>query len=216
MPDAAGVTDAEAALARGAFYGSLAKAFGPVEKPLISGDVFEELRSLGGEWQEVDESLTKLPESLESSLDEARSVAAERVRLFERGECPPYESSHRGDVDPLQDVVMADVAGFYKAFGLEPKGELPDHIVSELEFMALLCLKESHALLQEEDEGLEVVRSAQFKFMRDHLGRWVDSFREAVHSKSQVAIYLILADLLADFIEAEKGRLSIHEEGQGG
>ncbi len=208
--------EAEEAVARGAFYGSLAKAFGPVDEALVDGDVFQDLRKVGGHWSELAESLSKLPESLDGAPYEATGVAAERVRLFDRGECPPYESSHREDADPLKDVVMADVAGFYNAFGLRPEGELPDHIVSELEFMALLCVKESGAILTEESEGLEVVRSAQVKFMGDHLGRWVDTFRTAIHDKSQVELYPLLADLLVDFIEVEKRRLSIPGGQRGG
>ncbi len=210
------MTDAEEAVARGAFYGSLAKAFGPVEESLVSGEVFRDLRGVGGEWPFAGAGLSKLPESLADPPHDAEEVRAERVRLFDRGDCPPYESSHRRDIDPQKDVVMADVAGFYTAFGLKPKGELPDHIVSELEFMALLSVKESRALLMGEDEGLEVVRSAQVKFMEDHLGRWVAAFRDDVHAKSAVDLYPLLADLLVDFIEAEKERLSVRKREKGG
>ncbi len=200
---------AEAALLRGAFYGSLARAFGPVDAFLMGETPLKELKSLGTDWPELAARLEELPEDVAASKNE---LASERLRLFEKGECPPYEASYRREVDPLKEALMVDVAGFYRAFGLEPRGELPDHIVSELEFMALLCLKEAHAILKEGDEPLEVVRDAQESFLADHLGRWVARFRDAIHRESTVDLYPKLADLLVDFVQEESRRLDIELE----
>lgn len=122
MPKGIIATEAEETVARGASYGSLAKTIGPVVESLVNGEVLRDLRGVGGGRPFTAAGLSKLPELLVEPPDDAMSVAAERVRLFDRGECPPYESSHREDMDPPKDVVMADVAGFYNALGLQPKG----------------------------------------------------------------------------------------------
>jgi TorA maturation chaperone TorD len=87
---------------------------------------------------------------------------------------------------------MADVAGFYKAFGVEvgPGGERVDHIATELEFMNLLAVKESIALQQEgEGEHARICRDASRSFLRDHLGRWVRPFAEKLEAAAAAPSY---------------------------
>jgi len=87
---------------------------------------------------------------------------------------------------------MADVAGFYKAFGVEvdPGGERVDHIATELEFMNLLAVKESIALEKEgEGEHAQICRGASRSFLRDHLGRWVRPFAEKLEAAAATPIY---------------------------
>jgi DMSO reductase family type II enzyme chaperone len=192
---------------RGAFYGSLAKAFGPLEAIRDGETPLKDLKALGSKWPDLAPRLEPLPE--DSALEDADDLIAERLRLFEKGECPPYEASYRTQEDPLKEDMMADVAGFYRAFGLETRGELPDHIVSELEFMAVLCLKEAHATLDGKEDAIRIVRSAQERFLADHLGRWVGRFREAIRRESRVDLYPQLADLLVDFIQTDMRHLGV-------
>jgi TorA maturation chaperone TorD len=87
---------------------------------------------------------------------------------------------------------MADVAGFYRAFGVkvDPSGDRVDHIAAELEFMNLLAVKESIALQQEgEGEHAHVCRDASRSFLRDHLGRWVRTFAEKLGDEGADPFY---------------------------
>ncbi|MFQ5918549.1 MAG: molecular chaperone [Thermoplasmata archaeon] len=208
MTDPQRIQIAEVALQLGAVYGALARAFGPV-KNLGGGRALRELHRLQAHRPVGAFSLTSLPDMREDDLEDLEVLTAERLRLFEKGECPPYESSYRGETDPLKDVLMADVAGFYRAFGLIPSGELPDHLVSELEFVGLLCLQEARAVLAGDEGATAILRDALRKFMTDHLGRWVGRFRDEVQKKSRVRLYPLLADVLVELIEAEKVRLGI-------
>lgn len=212
MTETESLPEAEVVLQRGAFYGSLARAFGPVEDYLVEGRALQELRSLDPPGPRVAACISKLPEGKGLEPDDLRTLTAERLRLFEKGECPPYESSYRSEKDPLKDVLMADVGGFYRALGLQPRGELPDHVVSELEFMGLLCLQEARAMLKLDGEAAELVREVERKFMSDHLGRWVERFRDAIQKEARVSLYPLLADLLVEFVGAEQYRLGAPSE----
>jgi nitrate reductase assembly molybdenum cofactor insertion protein NarJ len=76
---------------------------------------------------------------------------------------------------------LADVLGFYNAFGLdltEGAAELPDHVAIELEFYALLSHKQ--LLLADDPVGTEIVLDARRKFLIDHLGGFVPTLARAV------------------------------------
>src|SRR5207245_10349649 len=83
---------------------------------------------------------------------------------------------------------MGDIAGYYKAFGLELAEvvhERLDHISVELEFLHFLAYKESYALCHDGEEKLQVVVDAAEKFVRDHIGRWAPLFADMASKKAQ-------------------------------
>jgi len=132
-----------------------------------------------------------------------------------RGDCPLNEIEY-GDLnaDPLfQPHRLADLAAFYRAFGLEVAdgaAERPDHIGLELEFMSVLAAREAYALEQQfDDDLLAVCRDAQKKFLREHLGRWSPAFARRL---ARNAIHETLggfAKFLADFVGAECTRFGV-------
>lgn len=113
-----------------------------------------------------------------SDLETAPAAA----RSLERGSVPLYETSYQGGRGSPGGATfqMADIAGFYRAFGFEASGERPDHVVPELEFVALLLMKEAYARISEDAEGAEVCASARGKFIAQHLGEWLPDFAERV------------------------------------
>ncbi len=66
-----------------------------------------------------------------------------------RGKCPPYELEY-GRAEIIQQASgLADIAGFYTAFGMEVSQnafDRADHVAVESEFMSVLCAKEAHAI----------------------------------------------------------------------
>ena len=124
-----------------------------------------------------------------------------------------------------QSQELADIAGFYRAFGFQAGGsrhERPDHLAAELEFMYLLALKEAYALENGLVEQAGICQQAQCAFLRDHLGRWVGLFNASLRQSSETrlgvsandSLYLDLAQLAQEFIASELQRLGLQlEEG---
>jgi len=139
---------------------------------------------------------------------DAEVTAQEYVFLFDReARCPPYEGAW-GDAPQMagKAALLADIAGFYAAFGLEPSAAHPDaedHIAPECEFMSALCLKEAYALAEGLTEGLEVTRGAEASFLGEHLGRWAETFAGAVKEATPLPYYGALADLLMAWAREE-------------
>lgn len=132
-----------------------------------------------------------------------------------RGGCPSNEIEY-GDLNAdvlFQPHRLADLAAFYRAFGLEvaeSAGERQDHISVELEFMCVLAAKEAYALTHGLEAGLvEQCREAQKKFLREHLGRWVPAFTRRLAAGTNEPSLRALAELTRAFIESECGRFGV-------
>jgi DMSO reductase family type II enzyme chaperone len=129
--------------------------------------------------------------------------------------CAPTEMDQLGGAPQLEltrTFEMADVAGFYSAFGVEVEssGERSDHITAELEFMNLLAVKESIAL-QEEGEGehAEICRNASRSFLRDHLARWAPRLGECLEASGGDPVYRTAGRLLGSFVTFDAERLDV-------
>jgi DMSO reductase family type II enzyme chaperone len=153
---------------------------------------------------------------LNALIGSARSTTPEElqssyIQLFDPLAGPfPYETEQKKLQDFFKAQLMADVMGFYRAFGVEPRNERPDHIASELEFMHYLALKEAHALRAGQPENASLCRDAQVKFFHEHLATWTDAFIAAIRSRAWpelVPFYIHLVDFLQLFIENEKEEL---------
>jgi DMSO reductase family type II enzyme chaperone len=124
--------------------------------------------------------------------------------------CPAHETEYESDAF-AKTHQLADVAGFYRAFGLEVSGArptMPDFIATELEFMSLLCRKEAYAASHGWTERVGLAADAERDFLRDHLGRWVAVFcdelrRQTADRPGAAAFYRALAELCGSFVESE-------------
>lgn len=132
-----------------------------------------------------------------------------------RGPCPMNEIEYGTlKADSLfQPHRLADLNAFYRTFGLdeaEDAGERPDHICLELEFMSVIAAKEAYALEHQLDaDQLLVVRDAQKKFLREHLGHWLPAFTRRLECEAGIGTLATLAEFTREFILCECARFKV-------
>lgn len=127
-------------------------------------------------------------------------------------DCPPYETLFGNDHVFGQSHVMGDIAGFYKAFGVELSRDIHerlDHLSVELEFMHFLAYKESYARCHDGADKTQIVVDAQKKFVKEHIGRWVPLFARMLAKKADVGFFRQIADLASDWMDFEAAYLGV-------
>lgn len=131
-------------------------------------------------------------------------------------DCPPYEMYFSGSHIYQQTQELADISGFYKAFGVEVSRDDTtnrwDHIAVELEFLHFLTYKLAYAIENHGDKEQESCLAAKKKFLNNHIGRWVKAFSNAVEKKSPVRFLREIADMVDEFIHLDMKNLGVDAE----
>lgn len=204
--DAAMKTEASASvspLVRAEGYRLLAAAFGYPDVDEFS-TLFREAASVALATDQA--QLASLAGRLLAAVDS--DLAGEYNRLFSQSVAvTPYETSY---VAADKGVQLGRLAALMEAFGVRSRGEereSPDHIGSELEFMAFLCVKEASHQTETRLEGQEAyaaVRQAQALFVQEHVGVWAPVFADRLRSATRHPFYALLADVLPAWLEQER------------
>jgi TorA maturation chaperone TorD len=180
---------------------------------LLSGDDPGSRESGSG-----DEGFDRLAEELRAPREALRTEYDRVFGLVVPRECPPYETEYYPTEETFgRSQQMADAAGFYRAFGIEPSRsapERPDHIALELEFMAFLLTKkrlasEGAEAVPEGDGRADLCDRTQRDFFRDHLAWWVPAFAAGLRRRARGGYLGALAGVLAAWVPAECRRLDI-------
>ncbi len=185
----------------------------------------QSLQGLGGERakEKLDRILTHFDQieswvSSECSNWQLSDLQTEHRRVFSNVitlDCPPYETLFGNDHIFAQAHVMGDIAGFYKAFGVELSRDVHermDHLSVELEFMHFVAYKESYARCHDGEEKTKIVVDAQKKFVKEHIGRWVPLFSKMLARKADFGFYRSMADLTADWMEFDAAYLAVNPQ----
>ena len=199
------------ALSRAAIYRVLAAAFAYPE-PGHADDVGRAAASaLPWATASVRSALAELVAAPASG--DADVLADQYVALFDgQVACPPYEGAYGPPRLGGKSMELADIAGFYDAFGMIRTGRQPDaddHVGAELEFMAALALKQAWALVEGDADRARIARDAQRSFFADHLGRWGDAFAIRVQEMAPAGFHGTAARLLAAWLRAESTLLAV-------
>lgn len=187
--------------------------FGDFLKTLLEKEEAKEFYSSihKDHWSHIEGKLGLLLVSCEA-IDHLRG---DYIDIFDRGksENSPYETEYGPYRGMRKAAQLSDLSGFYKAFGFEcglphVTKEMLDHISVELEFYALLLMKQK--ALEDKDDltGVEIVLDARKKFLNDHLGTFVTALsrRPGVQSHS---FYSPLFQWISCLIQKECQQLGI-------
>ena len=142
-------------------------------------------------------------------------LQAEHRRVFSNVitlDCPPYETLFGNDHVFAQSQVMGDIAGFYRAFGVELSKDVHerlDHLSVEFEFMHFLAYKESYSRCHDGADKTQIVLDAQKKFVKNHIGKWVPLFCRMLVKKADSGLYKHVADLMAEWMDFEAAFLGV-------
>ncbi len=143
-------------------------------------------------------------------LEELQTAHARLFGHTLRAAVVPYET----EWDPaagqiLQAHLLADLAAFYRAFGLElaPCGERVDHLSVELSFLQFLAVKEALAAERGQGELADVARDAERRFLAEHIGRWVPGLCRKLAMLDAQGFHGCAAEFLEQLLASESRRL---------
>ncbi|MCC7088379.1 MAG: molecular chaperone TorD family protein [Chloroflexi bacterium] len=130
-------------------------------------------------------------------------------------DCPGFETAYFSADATQQTARMADLAGFYRAFGVDATsgGVRPDDLPVELEFMSFLCQKEAYAKDHLGAPRVKQSARAQRMFLEEHLGRWGAPFGRRIAARAVPGHFYHVAGLaLAEWISGECALLRIRPD----
>ncbi len=153
-------------------------------------------------WQQLTE------QGIVDPVIKQETLEAEYLAAFEVGRdnspVPLFEGMHRDDA--ARDGVLQDLLRFYEFFDTklsETDREYPDHLVTELEFLAWLCMQEH--LVEEKGGNADSFRRAQRDFITRHLAAWLPVFCRRLEATGTA--YSQYGSALAEVVEVHRGRL---------
>lgn len=112
--------------------------------------------------------------------NDIQDLQSEYIDIFDRGrdQNPLYETEFDRSRAMSKGQDLGDIAGFYKAFGFDIDSdvenlEMLDHVSIEMEFYALLLMKQQYNSENNNQEAIDSILDGRKKFLRDHLGRFL-------------------------------------------
>ena len=162
---------------------------------LCNGELLDQIKSFGKCFAERKQRIN--------------DMESEYLRIFDiGGKISPYETEYLTEKISRKPFELADIAGFYNAFGFginedNDNKESVDHISVELEFMAILAWKEEYARENQQEENLRIVQDARMKFLKEHLARWGFFFRRRIREFECDDFYKGLGEILESLLNLE-------------
>ena len=138
--------------------------------------------------------------------EKKEKLLAEYDLLFRASEIWLYTVEYMAENEFQRVNYLADISGFYRAFGLETDKERPDFLNVELEFMHFLIFKQMYALsskIGSPKEKAAICQDAQEKFFNTYLYPGAKKIAEKIISQSEAGFYKRKAIEMLEFLESE-------------
>lgn len=169
--------------------------------------------------EETAEELVSLADAVDPALVEDAAELGRKTKrslqglyhkvLGASGQVPDVECGYDDNTAGGRGPLLADVAGFYKAFAFEaPAGQTQDHVASELGFLGWLAMKEAYARHEGDEEHRLITAEARARFVKDHLGRWAIPFLERLAQVGEGTHYEAVATLTSKTLRALEGEVA--------
>ena len=139
----------------------------------------------------------------ELSCDREKLIA-EYDRLFRAEAIWLYAAEHLAENEFQRVNHLADIMGFYRAFGLQPDKDRADSLACQLEFMHYLIFKAQRALEFKDKEKEDICISAQKKFFAEYLKPAITKITKKVIASSADSFYSHAAGECLEFIKSEE------------
>ncbi len=132
-------------------------------------------------------------------------MQSEYLAIFDTGRLiSQYETEYISEKVSRKPFELADIAGFYAAFGFgvhetRQNKEAIDHISIELEFLAILEWKAEYAHQKQDEENANIVIEAKQNFLKDHLLKWGFFYCKQIRALEGYDFYVRLS-LIFEFL----------------
>ena len=216
------------ALARAVVYRALSIGFQPATDARLSSigarDGYPTLVAALRHLSAGEEGSDALEQAATLLVDQTPDAIADADATFwhlfghtTRGQVCPCETEYGRDDGFHQPQQLADISGYYLAFGLRFGADpdiRADHIACECEFMDFLSRKEAWlasdaARGDQVDEALTTTRQAARTFLRDHLASFGCAFGARVASEDPEGYYGAFGRVLLAFLQSECRRVGV-------
>ncbi|MBI4393049.1 MAG: molecular chaperone TorD family protein [Euryarchaeota archaeon] len=126
--------------------------------------------------------------------------------------CSPYETDYTSSHAFMQARELADISGFYRAFGYAPApgGDRVDHVALELDFLYALGHREAVLQRAGDAEGAATCLDATRKFLESHTGRFLGRMEEVVGSSGANPFFVEITRLTRTVVEGDVHALGLH------
>ena len=149
------------------------------------------------------------------SRQKIEDMKSEYLSIFDvGGKISPYETEYLTEKISRKPFELSDIAGFYNAFGFVvneniSNKEAVDHISVELEFMAILALKEEYARVNNHEENLQITQDARMKFLREHFAKGGFSYCRQIEGLEGSEFYKSLGIIMEAVLQLECDRYGL-------
>jgi DMSO reductase family type II enzyme chaperone len=202
---------------RARLYSALSAAFDrpdegfirAIEDGSFAETVTESAMTLGGD---VERAASALETTIPEDATELRSAYAAAFGNENESTVSQYETGYAPGTLVTNTNQLADMAGFYRAFGLDiapDQRDRADYLSTQIEFVSHLALQRAYLAEAGDESGVEIVTDARASFVEDHLGRWAPRFVAEVLGEVEEPFYRVLADLLGALVESDVEILDI-------